>query len=138
MDRILQEIYTEIGSLKTDLKSFIKEVKREVSKLGEWVIDLERIVDTRSKDQELMWRRKAALEEQCIELQAKQEDFENSNRCNKFHIRVVPRGAEGGDTMKFTMELLQTIRGDEDAPPQGALSGLCAWASSKPLGKKQI
>ncbi|KAJ1131944.1 hypothetical protein NDU88_010274 [Pleurodeles waltl] len=86
---------------------------REVSELGERVDNLECTVTARLEDQEMMWRQMAALEEQCIDLQAKQEDLENRSHCN--NIRIIG-GAENVDIMKFTMELFQTIQDEEDTP----------------------
>ncbi|KAJ1161606.1 hypothetical protein NDU88_002090 [Pleurodeles waltl] len=44
--------------------------------VGGWVDDLESTVYARSEDQEMLWRREVTVQDQQIELQAKQEDLE--------------------------------------------------------------
>ncbi|KAJ1084544.1 hypothetical protein NDU88_004691 [Pleurodeles waltl] len=95
LTHFLQEILSEIGSLKDDLKSCIKEVRHEVTEIGNWVDDLERTVDARSEDQEQLWRWVKALEKQNIELQSKQEDLENRSQhktCASDEYRERQRG----------------------------------------------
>ncbi|KAJ1191148.1 hypothetical protein NDU88_000464 [Pleurodeles waltl] len=92
----------------------LKEVKMEASELEEYVDYLECNVDARSEVMETRWI--AALEEQRIELQTKREHLENRSSCNNISVRGVLRGAEGKDIMKFMMELLQMIQGEDDSP----------------------
>ncbi|KAJ1149022.1 hypothetical protein NDU88_001843 [Pleurodeles waltl] len=113
------EICSEIVSLKTDLKSCIKDIKRYVT---------EHTVDARSEDQEILWWHMATLEEHHIKLQAKQEDLENPCHCNNICMRGVPKGEERSN-MPFRTALLKLIRGDDDAPPpvldKALLGGIC-------------
>ncbi|KAJ1100331.1 hypothetical protein NDU88_005417 [Pleurodeles waltl] len=115
LTRFLQEIRREIGLLKDDLKSCIKVVRQEVTEIGSRVDNLEQTVDTRSEDQELMWRRMTTLEQQNIELQSKQEDLENGSRQNNLRIRGILRETEGADIIAFMAALLHSIHGDTGA-----------------------
>ncbi|KAJ1150674.1 hypothetical protein NDU88_003464 [Pleurodeles waltl] len=76
---------------------------------GGRVADLEHTIDSRSEDQEALWRKVTALEEQQIDLQVMQEDIENKSRRNNIRIREGPRGMEGTDIVAFTAELHHKI-----------------------------
>ncbi|KAJ1144305.1 hypothetical protein NDU88_010605 [Pleurodeles waltl] len=56
MSQFLQEIRCEIGSIKTDLKSHIKDIKWDVTEIGERVDVLESTVDARLENQEMLQR----------------------------------------------------------------------------------
>ncbi|KAJ1148364.1 hypothetical protein NDU88_001201 [Pleurodeles waltl] len=119
MNQFLQEISSDIGLIKADYKTYIRDIKKDVSATGERVDNLERTVDARSEDQEMLRRRVTALEEQHIDLQTREEDLENRSWSNNIYIQRVPKGVEGSDIMTFTA----------DAPPpvldrvhQGGLS----------------
>ncbi|KAJ1161004.1 hypothetical protein NDU88_001493 [Pleurodeles waltl] len=76
MDQFLWEIHSERSSIKTGFKSYIQDMHHNISEIGERVDDLERTVDARSEDEEMLWCRVTALKKQQIELQMK-EDLEN-------------------------------------------------------------
>ncbi|KAJ1154284.1 hypothetical protein NDU88_007037 [Pleurodeles waltl] len=83
MDKFLSDIKLEMVSLKADFKSCMQDLRRELTEVGTKVDDIERNTDARTEDHEMLWQRKAALEDQHIKLQAKQENEENhSSRHN--------------------------------------------------------
>ncbi|KAJ1203356.1 hypothetical protein NDU88_007143 [Pleurodeles waltl] len=94
MERFLWEICQEITSFKTDFKSCLNDLRRDVTAVSDRVDDLGCTMDSRAEDKEALWRRVNALEEQHISLQAKQEDSENHRRHNNIRIREIPRSAE--------------------------------------------
>ncbi|KAJ1091468.1 hypothetical protein NDU88_004592 [Pleurodeles waltl] len=108
---------SELGdkALRTDFTACIKDVKKDVSEIGERVNDLEHTKDARSEDHEKWWRCIQTLEEQHLELQAKQEDLENCSRPNNICIRGTPRGQEDEDILAHTAALLHALIGDADA-----------------------
>ncbi|KAJ1123768.1 hypothetical protein NDU88_002235 [Pleurodeles waltl] len=85
LSHFLQEIRSETGSLKDDLKPRIKDVRQEVTEIGEHVDDLEKVVDASLEGQEQL-RRGNTLEHQNLELQSKEEDLENQSCCNSLQI----------------------------------------------------
>ncbi|KAJ1127489.1 hypothetical protein NDU88_005888 [Pleurodeles waltl] len=113
----LQEIRSENSFLKTDAKTWLRDLRKELSELGDRFANLERTTHARSEDQEMLWLRMAVLEDHQIELQIKQEDLENRSRHNNIRIRGVPSGMEGEEIMTFTVGLLHTIGGNMDLPP---------------------
>ncbi|KAJ1134921.1 hypothetical protein NDU88_001367 [Pleurodeles waltl] len=77
LSQFLQQMRSEIGSLKTDFKTRLHDLPKEVTELGDRVSNLGHATDALSEDQEMLWCRMAILEEQQIELQIKPEDLEN-------------------------------------------------------------
>lgn len=131
MAQFMQELKSEIGSLRSEVQACVKDLRKEVGELGGRMDDMEKTLDARTEDQEHLWQRLATLEEQHIELQVKQEDLENRGRRNNIRLRGIPPGAEGADIMSFVADLLHEIQGDDDtsspaldrahrvAPPSG-------------------
>ncbi|KAJ1107488.1 hypothetical protein NDU88_004878 [Pleurodeles waltl] len=86
MEKFLNDTRLEIDCLKTDFTSCMQDLRRDITEVGSCVDDLERTMYSRTENQEMLWRRMTALEEQQIELQAKQEDLENHSCRNKVCI----------------------------------------------------
>ncbi|KAJ1092887.1 hypothetical protein NDU88_005997 [Pleurodeles waltl] len=82
-ERFLTEIQLEIASLKTDINSYMQDLCSDITEVGTHVDNLECTIDSHTEDQEMSWCRMAALVEQQIEPQAKQEDLENCSSRNK-------------------------------------------------------
>ncbi|KAJ1171259.1 hypothetical protein NDU88_003129 [Pleurodeles waltl] len=118
MEKFLVDIRQEICSLKTDFKSCLNDLRKDVTAVRESKDALKRIVGSRSEDQEEFWRRLNALEEQHIKLQTKQKDLENGGCRNNLGIRGIPCGAEEEDIMSFTRVLLGASRDSMEREPQ--------------------
>ncbi|KAJ1194740.1 hypothetical protein NDU88_004026 [Pleurodeles waltl] len=54
MAQLLNDIKQEIGSLQTDFKTCIQDLCRDVAEVGTHVDNLERTVDSRMEDQEIL------------------------------------------------------------------------------------
>ncbi|KAJ1155618.1 hypothetical protein NDU88_008347 [Pleurodeles waltl] len=82
MEKFLPSIHQEIGSLKMDFRSSFNDLCKDVTTMRERVEVLEYTMESRTEEQEELWRQLYTLEEQHVELQIRQEDLENRDRCH--------------------------------------------------------
>ncbi|KAJ1157298.1 hypothetical protein NDU88_010013 [Pleurodeles waltl] len=101
-----------LQAVKRDLSSDLKEVQRDLDKVGERVATLKCKEDGYSEEIEWLQQEILRLQKLQIDIQSHTEDLENCLQWNNIRIKGVPTAAEGIDLGGYVEALFGFILGD--------------------------
>ncbi|KAJ1209248.1 hypothetical protein NDU88_004626, partial [Pleurodeles waltl] len=104
----------DIQELRRDISQEVKELRGEVSSVGERVSQLEDSEIPRGEEVAGLQQEVVRLREQQYLLQMAVEDLENRSRRQNIHIRGAPVGAEKEDIVDYVVDLFRSLLGADE------------------------
>lgn len=118
MESMFAALRDDLQTVKHELTTEIKDIRKDVDEVGERVATLENKEVARDTELEALQQEVIRIHDQQVDVQSYLEDLENRSHRHNIRIRGVATNEEAGDIFKYVRELFNHILGN---PPDAEL-----------------